>query len=131
MLVFFFLMLIFSVRLMLKIAKHACSYCFFPVLMLALMLIFFCPLCSVYARFHRLCSTNVCSCYALFRCFSFGIQKCTHTCRPLLLISYPFATPRHLIPFSFPPIHNTPLHYRSLSFTAAWCTAAIAILLYC
>ena len=43
---------------------------------------FFSPLCSVYARFHRLCSTNACSCYALFHCFSFGIQKCTHTCRP-------------------------------------------------
>ena len=43
----FFLMLIFSVRLMLKIAKHACSYCFFPVLMLALMLVFF-ALCARY-----------------------------------------------------------------------------------
>ena len=124
----FFSILIFSVPLMLKIAKHACSYCFFPVLMLALMLAFFCPLCSVYARFNRLCSIYSCSCYALFHCFSFGIQKCTHTCRPILLISYPFATPRHLIHF---PFHQYTIHhYRSLSFTTAWCTAAIAILLY-
>ena len=43
----FFLMLIFSVRLMLKIAKHACSYCFFPVHMLAFMLAFV-ALCARY-----------------------------------------------------------------------------------
>ena len=43
MLIYFFLMVIFSVRLMLKIAKHACSYCFFPVLMLALYARFFLP----------------------------------------------------------------------------------------
>ena len=51
---FFFLMLIFSVCLMLRIAKYARIIVFFPVLMLAHMLAFFRPLCSVYARFREL-----------------------------------------------------------------------------
>ena len=83
---------------------------------LFLLSVCFC-LCFLFYRDDVLCwllpypSFSVC-----FPCLSpipgliwFGSVYLVTTCRPLLLISYPFATPRHLIPFSFPPIHNTPL----------------------